>query len=832
MKKLLITFGTLFMLLIIFVACNDSDLSMEQTEQENVIELRSTVVEATHYYWFKGERIALTVNMDYAHVIVNDGFREFVNSSSMLETVNFAQGNSEQMQGMVKIRLRPEGARVRSMSALSDYFETVDALKQSGKVSYVFPFFERGYGVAPIGTSDIFYLKLREENDITRLQEVAGRHNVQIVKQVPYTPLWYILSVQGSGFRNSIEASNYFFETGYFSGVDPAFMFNFAPSCVNDPYFNRQWGLRNTTNPGIDINACNAWTITRGTGINIAVIDTPIDPNHNDLKVNIHPTLSFDAQSGRSPSVSTGTRHGTLVAGTIAAVKNNGLQVVGVAPESRIIRVSHDLETHDNQGVLNTQLSAQLASGINWAWREARADVINNSWGDSGGEHCELFQLHSEILERAILDAMRLGRVRNGVSLGTIVIFASGNEAYRPNHRISYPGNFHPDILVVGGIGATGRRAGGSNFGEQLDVVAPWYVLSLTPNNGTDYDGGTSFAAPHVAGVAALMLSVNPNLRVRDVRRIINYTAQRIRPYRYNDNSYRPYYGTWNNEVGHGLVDAYAAVRYARYLLLSAIGNPTISGPAAVCANTTGTFSIPPLPAGVTVRWIDNFPLSIQGANNQRTVTVRHNAIQLFSELEPAGADNQPTAIRPPPELIFDPISPLRAEISINGQVVHTLQRDVMVNRPTVQSITSVNMFGQPVHTPIGTGGPMFFAANHNCMICSRAGTSVTWSITPNHGVIMSPWEGFFPNTANNLVQVGFTFPGGYWITVSVTNACGTYTISRNITVIGTSPPIVICTHCGTPSNLPPGCRQCPVTQPPGLLRNPYDPLIEKEQTN
>jgi len=104
MKKLLIVFSTLLLSLIVFVACNDSDLSMEQTEQENVIELRSTGAKATHYYWFKGERIALTVNMDYAHVIVNDGFREFVNSSSMLEAVNLEQGSSEQMQGMVKLK--------------------------------------------------------------------------------------------------------------------------------------------------------------------------------------------------------------------------------------------------------------------------------------------------------------------------------------------------------------------------------------------------------------------------------------------------------------------------------------------------------------------------------------------------------------------------------------------------------------------------------------------------------------------------------------------------------------------------------------------------------
>jgi hypothetical protein len=77
-------------------------------------------------------------------------------------------------------------------------------------------------------------LKLKKEDDIAKLKEVAERHNVQIVKQIPYMPLWYILSVKDSGFWNSIEASNYFFETGYFADVDPAFMFTFRPSSGTD----------------------------------------------------------------------------------------------------------------------------------------------------------------------------------------------------------------------------------------------------------------------------------------------------------------------------------------------------------------------------------------------------------------------------------------------------------------------------------------------------------------------------------------------------------------------------------------------------------------------
>ena len=154
--------------------------------------------------------------------------------------------------------------------------------------------------------------------------------------------------------------------------------------------FSQQWGLKNNSYSDIDINATAAWDITRGAGVKVAVVDQGIDPNHNDLKANFH-TLSYDAQSGKSPSVFvSGNTHGTHVAGTVAAVWNNNLQVVGVAPEAKIVRVSHDL-------YLSSTFSAELADGISWAWKNG-ADVITNSWGDQGGAYYN--RMHSTILEQ------------------------------------------------------------------------------------------------------------------------------------------------------------------------------------------------------------------------------------------------------------------------------------------------------------------------------------------------------------------------------------------------------------------------------------------------
>jgi len=125
------------------------------------------------------------------------------------------------------------------------------------------------------------------------------------------------------------------------------------------------------------------------------------------------------------------------------------------------------------------------------------------------------------------------------------------------------PANSNPDILTVGAITSSGSRSDFSNYGSQLDVVAPGTdILSTVPNNLIGNSSGTSMASPHVAGIAALVLSVNPCLTGKQVRDIIEQTAQKVGNYSYANDSDR-YNGAWNNEMGYGLVNAYEAVKKA-----------------------------------------------------------------------------------------------------------------------------------------------------------------------------------------------------------------------------------------------------------------------------
>jgi subtilisin family serine protease len=427
-------------------------------------------------------------------------------------------------------------------------------------------------------------VKLKNISDFNLLQQVAAQRNVKIEKQVPNMPLWYILSLNPNSSDYSFEISNFFYETGFFEDVDPAFMFDFKPTCTNDTMFGSLWGLNNISNPNIDINACQAWNISQGANVNVAILDQGVDKVHNDLSSNISPT-SFNCQTGTSPSGTPDT-HGTHVAGIVGAVRNNNLQVVGVAPQSKLMSISHPL-------TLTPNISAELASGISFAWQNGAA-AINNSWGDQGGTFFN--QLHSTILENSIVNAMTQGR--NGK--GTLVIFAAGNFG-GSGPIMDYPANFHDDIIAVGSITSTGVRSNFSGFGPRLDVVAPGSgILSTSPGNNTTTLSGTSMAAPHVTGIVALILAVNPNLTRCQVTSIIEGTSQKIGGYSYTVTSGRPS-GTWNNEMGYGLVDAFAAVQAA---------SPSISGPSLFCGNQS-QFLLSAVPAGVTVTWTSNNPTGV-----------------------------------------------------------------------------------------------------------------------------------------------------------------------------------------------------------------------------
>lgn len=532
------------------------------------------------YYYYQGEKIYLNIDLQNVNVQFNSESAKAKAAQLRSSTLELEEKSLKDKTGnMVQYKFN-------STPKIADYQNTVKRLKRSADVVNVYPFVtatkEKGNKANhSVGTSDVFYVKLLDKNDEIILREIAQEKNIKVIGQVPGIPEWYKLSfAQSMNFSNSLEASSYFYETGIFENIDPGFITEYSLNCVSDPLFNQQWGLKNSTYPGIDINICKAWELTKGAGVKVAVVDTDIDMRHPDLRPNMNSInySTYDLQNGYSPDNapvvtncggSSDCLHGTHVAGIIAAAENNS-QVVGVAPQATLIGFGHSFSGQAG--------SERLAAAIRKA-SDMGADVINNSWGRGTHQH-----IYDAILEDAIMHAINNGR--NGK--GCVVVFSAGN-AYKSDGRyvvpayIDYPGCIIEEILTVGNDSINGKRAYTSAYSfyegtgpigtspvprywQGVDVVAPGSnILSTVPDNGTMIASGTSMAAPHVSGIAALILSVNPDLTGKQVRDIIESTAKKTGNYNYSNVENRMN-GTWNKEVGYGLVDAYEAVKKAGVL--------------------------------------------------------------------------------------------------------------------------------------------------------------------------------------------------------------------------------------------------------------------------
>lgn len=502
-------------------------LSVDNSKQLTTRSLSST---ADYYYWYNGERINISSVKNLYYISSLDSLN--------LETIQF---KSKAISVKTNIK---KGSFIEKDKHYWKIVELNDSSITNSSISIASELESKKIHIAPvfgenqqncIATSEFFYVKLKSEQDYQILESVAKEQSAEIIKEIEYMPNWFLLKSPVTS--NGLIMSNIFYETGKFEDIDPAFMFNFEPTaCPSEPDFNKQWGLNK-------MNLCDAWDITKGkSDVIVAVLDQGVDQNHKEFANNYSP-LSYDIANGKSPSVVRGN-HGTHVGGIIGANHNN-IQIAGVAPQSTILSISHSLS-------ISPTISSQLATGISYA-RTHGAAVINNSWGDQGGYFDEL---HSTVLEDAINTAIKSGR--NGK--GMVVVFASGNYNIP---TVDYPASFSSDILVVGSIDSSNKRSSFSSYGTCVDVVAPGSdIWSTLPNNQTGNMSGTSMAAPHVAGLAALIISVNPDLTGKEVVDIIEKTAQKVGGYAYSTVSNRPN-GTWNNEMGYGLCNAFAAVSTA-----------------------------------------------------------------------------------------------------------------------------------------------------------------------------------------------------------------------------------------------------------------------------
>ena len=491
------------------------------------------------YYYYKGKKIEIPIDKTTITVSYSDSSEvEKVLTSNMAVKKSKQQLFDEYNKNSVK--------RITTYNIEKEHFDKItNLLLKMPQVDYV------GYHISPdspIHITSEFGVKLNNLSDTIYLQQLAEQTHTEIIQYEGWGN-WFTLKTTAESVADALTCSNIFYESGRFKAVDPYFNFCFRTQSYTptDSLYSQQWAIDGVD---IDINVKDVWNLTKGNrNVKIAIVDDGINKSLPELS-SVNFVSPYNTNNNTSTDVETtlyyGEGHANAIASIIAANHNQG-PMAGIVPNISLMNIYVDLKNIS---------SYKISRGIMWAVNNG-ADIINCSWGAHPDVNLSFYNsLKSEQLEEALDSALYNGR--NGK--GCVVVFAAGNEGLG---TCSYPANYNPDLLVVGSVKINGERDDESNFGSELDVVAPGDNIKVYTNTGDNSGGGTSLAAPHVAAVAGMILSLDRNLTREQVVRFIERSAQRIPvpnlddPYTYESNSEG---GFRSEELAHGLLDANNAI--------------------------------------------------------------------------------------------------------------------------------------------------------------------------------------------------------------------------------------------------------------------------------
>ncbi|MBE9230600.1 S8 family serine peptidase [Cuspidothrix issatschenkoi LEGE 03284] len=445
--------------------------------------------------------------------------------------------------------------------------------------------------------------------DNTKINVIANTFNLVQDQPVEGVPNTFVFLVSKQATQNPVKITNQLQTLPEVLAAEPNIIIQQEPHYrPQDSFYPQQWYLNhnggNQLVAGSHISVEQAWDVTRGVrSIVVAVVDDSFDLRHPDFQGNGKVIAPRDLKENDFLPLpgEKETSHGTACAG-LAVAEENGSGIVGVAPGCAMMPIR-------TTGFLDDK---SIEDAFNWAV-EKGASVISCSWGASA-VYFPLSIRQKAAISRAATNG-RKGK-------GCVIIFAAGN-ANRPiNGSINeqnWPKNIvqgrtnwlsgfavHPDVITVSASTSLNKKAAYSNWGDNISVCAPsnnappgmWFqetgyvytqpaivsalvgvgMLTTDQIGGAGYDagnftnnfGGTSSATPIVAGVAALVLSANPDLTAQQVKRILQDTADKI-----VDNSPDPQLGmrggTYNSNghsqwFGYGKVNAAKAVRVAQQM--------------------------------------------------------------------------------------------------------------------------------------------------------------------------------------------------------------------------------------------------------------------------
>lgn len=419
-----------------------------------------------------------------------------------------------------------------------------------------------GGGVIPTGSMTI---QFRPEVGDQQREGILAEFGLEVLEELDYLPHAYTVRLTDASKENPLKIAAKLQQRKEIETAEPDLSFQIALKYVpSDTLYPQQWHLKNRGDAlglaaGADVKAEEAWDVTRGTrDIVVCVMDDGFDLGHPDFNApgKIVAPRDFGQIDFDPNPVLADDNHGTACAG-VAVAEENGVGVVGLAPGCGFMPVR-------TSGWLSDQDIVDL---FQYAI-DNNADVISCSWS-AAAWNFPLSTKMNAIIHKTATSGRRSGK-------GCVILFAAGNED-RPlsgvkDGQISVQGfALHSDVIAVAASNSQDIRSSYSNFGPELALCAPSSgspgrrivttdrrgVNGYSTSDYTNDFGGTSSATPLAAGLAALILSANPNLNSAEVKRVMMDTADKI------DQQNGQYVNGHSPLYGHGRVNAQRAVALA-----------------------------------------------------------------------------------------------------------------------------------------------------------------------------------------------------------------------------------------------------------------------------
>ncbi len=522
------------------------------------------------YYFAGGKKVKLNKLSDSFAVKYKEDITSRAIDSKLAEKADFA--DAEERKEMPRHRIVI--VTLPPIRRLVDVEGSMKSLEDDSDVEFITSVYrEAESGLRMVATDEIT-VRFKRDASKEDIENFNNENDVEIIEKNRFVPNQYLLRVKSP--KETLTLANKYQESDLTEFAEPNFISEVKKaSLTNDEFIHEQWHLHNAGQEGglagEDVDAEDAWEISIGSpDITIAIIDDGVDIDHPDLQSNIwvNPDPSEPDVNGRNfydddydprprkftppyHELAGNDSHGTPCAGVAAAVGNNASGVASIAYKCKILPVKvflgDEMVTFD-----------VLSEAIHYAGQ--KADVLSNSWGIPPSSN----------VDQAIKDVVQTGRGGKG----TPVFVATGNDR---RSQIGFPARV-PEAIGVGASTNLGQRSYYSNYGEGIDFVAPSsggtkgifttdVSISGRGFNVGDTDsgdaeglytnsfGGTSSATPLAAGIAALILSLNPELKWDQVRKYMRDTADKI------DQANGNYTNGYSLEYGFGRVNAYKALK-------------------------------------------------------------------------------------------------------------------------------------------------------------------------------------------------------------------------------------------------------------------------------